>query len=273
MALFSGQFVNLELNEKNRTKTGSTLEVRINRKNSNYFNREGIIVTTEEIIQGSFAAPVTRTVWYTEYNPYDITVTPGAGKTISNTYAAEFQYVISNEQIQDGKRFGSKGIRVRLLENGTNNIIIEGILVLQTLELALPTIARFTVENIGKTLSIDIEGVNPEGDYRLNINRSDSNVPVATDVSVLPQTYSIPILEPMYRQLVLFTAQWYLGSLLILERTIAIRVPNFALGIHVKVDGQFREIAEEKMFVKVNGTWKKVVKVFEKIGGEYLSQE
>jgi hypothetical protein len=273
MALFSGQFVNLELNEKNRTKTGSTLEIRINRKNSNYFNREGIIVTTEETILGNFAAPVTRTVWYTEYNPFNITVTPGTGKTISNTYSSEFQYVIDNEQIQDGKRFGSKAVRVRLLENGTNNIIIEGIIVLRTLELALPTITKFTVQNIGKTLSLDIEGVNPEDEYRLRLVRSDSNVPIATNVVELPKNYVLPITEPMYRQLVLFTAQWYLGNLLILERVISTRVPNFRLGIYVKVNDQFKEIQEEKMFVKVDGQWKKVVKVFEKIGGEYLSQD
>lgn len=273
MGLFSGEFLNLELIEKNKTKTGSTLEILINRKNSNYFNREGIIVTTEEFINGLYASPVTRTTWYTEYNPYDITVTPGTGKTINNIYNADFQYVIDNENIVDGKRFGTRTIRVRLLENGTNDIIISGTITLQTLELALPTITQFSVENIGKTLQVNFLGVNPEGDYRLTINRSDSTTPILSNSALISHSISVPITVPMYRQLVLFTAQWYLGSELVLERTISIRVPNFRLGLYYKMNDNFILVPEGNMYVKSGGTWKKVEKVYEKIGGEYLSQD
>lgn len=273
MALFSGEFLSLELLEKNKTKTGSSLEIRINRKNSNYFNREGVIVTTEEFVQGTYAAPVTRTTWYTTYNPYNITVTAGTGKTISNNLALDLQFVISNESIQEGKRYGFKSIRVRLLENGTNDIIVEGVIELQTLELALPTISRFSVENVGKTLVLDFLGVNPESDYQLRILRSDQLTPALAFTAGTQHDITVPITEPMYRKLVLFTAQWFLGTQLILERTISIRVPNFKLGIYYKQNNEFVLIPEGNMYVKIAGLWKRVEKVYEKIGGDYLSQD
>jgi hypothetical protein len=273
MPLFSGEFLNLELLEKNKTKTGSTLDVRITRKNSNYFNREGVIVTTEEFIQGSFGAPVTRTIWYTEYNPYNVTVTPASGKTINNTYNADFQYIISNESIQSGKRYGSQFIRVRLIENGTTNIIIEGTIELRTLEIALPTIAQFGVTNIGKTLLVNFFGVNPDAEYRLRINRSDSLTPILINSPLTTHNISVPITESMYRKLILFTAQWFLGSQLIIQETISIRVPNFRLGIYYKQNNEFLLIPEGNMYVKVNDAWRKVEKVYEKIGGEFISQD
>jgi len=269
--IFSSEFLTLELNEKNKTTNSSILEVFLSRKNNNYYNREGIEIYVSEYEDGKYINQTLNAIWYTEYNPYSIAVVEDVKNVIANSYRFEKQFQIGNINLISGKRIGSRRIRVELIDFKNKQTILIGELELNTLEIPLPRTTLFTATNEGKNIKLQFKGINPKEDYRIKITASYLIDPIVNLLPLESFEVMLPILEPLYRQKVFFEAEWYLEDILIEKQKITFRVPSFDLGIFLKTPEGYNKI--KAMYIRKNGSIIKIEKVYQKIGGEFVSQE
>lgn len=329
--IFSSIYFYLELNQFDQGYDNGSLSITVRRKNSSYFNQEGINIVVEEYIDGAWVNTNHVYVWYTEYNPTETAQQPvfvyGSGTPISvtaDTFEGLVSYTgINNKTIFNGKRLGKKMIRVLLLRNNTNELFVVGEFDITTLEIALPTIHDFEATTLGKSINLYFKGVNPlnfnseveERLYKLKISSTLSATPILIDSDQQEAEFLLPILREYYEKkifedgldtgqfktktkterIVNFYAEWYIPAVIeqqiinegdddeiitdvIIEPEISMikkqyvyRVPNFALGLSIQTEAGPKKI--EAMYQKVNGQWRKVAKVYQKIGGSFLSQD
>lgn len=269
--IFSSEFLTLDLNEKNKTTNNSVLDVFISRKNNNYYNREGIEIYVSEYLDGKWINRTLNAILYTEFNPFNISVPSNPKNVIADFYRFEKTFQIDNVNLINNKRIGSKQIKVELIESKNKTVILIGEIELNTLEIPLPKINMFQVTNEGKSIRLKFQGINPRGDYRLKINASYLIEPIVNLLPITTLNTLLPITENLYRQQVLFEAEWYLGTILIERQKIVFKVPSFDLGLKFKTNNTFLDL--ENIYIKINNSFVKAEKVYQKIGGEYLSQE
>ena len=331
--IFSSIYFYLELNQFDRGYDDGTLSITVRRKNSSYFNQEGINIIVEEFENGDYVNTAHIYSWYTEYNPNNtppqaiIPVVSGANPIIitDDTFEGLIAFGgINNKTIFNGKRFGKKIIRVTLLRNGTNEVLVSGQFDITTLEIALPTIQKFEVKTIGKDINVSFRGVNPpdfsteglgEKLYKLRVSSLLSSDPILENTDQEVVLLNIPIIREYYEKqvfenglftgewetktrterIVNFYAEWYIPGVFeqqlinegtpqerivdvqiepeisILRKQFVYRVPNFALGLTVKVGDDHKKVAA--VYQKIDGQWRKAAKVYQKIGGAFLSQD
>lgn len=330
--IFSSIYFYLELNQFDRGYDNGSLSITVRRKNSSYFNQEGVNIVVEEEVDGAWTNTNHVYAWYTEYNPTDtarqqvFVYQSGSPVTvIDDTFEGLVSYTgINNKTIFNGKRFGKKRIRVLLLRNNSNELFVVGEFDITTLEIALPTVHNFEATTLGKSINLYFKGVNPvnfdsededERLYKLKISSTLSSTPILIDSQQEQVEFLLPILRDYYEKkvfvdgldtgqfvtktqterIVNFYAEWYIPAVIeqqiinegtaaevvtdviiepaitMLKKQYVYRVPNFALGLSLKTETGYEKI--EAMYQKVNGQWRKVAKVYQKIGGSFLSQD
>lgn len=330
--IFSSIYFYLELNQFDQGYDDGSLSIVVRRKNPAYYNQEGVNITVEDLVDGNYVNRSHVYSWYTEYNPNDTdqqTIIPiDNGDPIiitDDTFEGLVSFGgINNKTIFNGKRFGKRTVRVTLLRNGTNEVLVSGQFDVTTLEIALPSIHKFEVKTLGKSINVVFKGVNPpdfnseaqvEKLYRLRISSLLSATPIVTNLVDEKLELNIPIIREYYERqifedgiatgiyetkprserVVNFYAEWYIPAVVeqqlinegtpqetlrdvvvepeisILRKQFIYQVPNFALGLTLKVNGEHKKV--NAIYQKIDGQWRKVVKVYQKIGGAYLSQD
>jgi hypothetical protein len=312
--IFSGIYFYLELNQFDRGYDTGSLSITVRRKNSSYFNQEGINIVIDEFENGDYVNTSHIYSWYTQYNPNNTPqqeIVPFLDSEpiviVDDTFEGIVAFgAINNKTIFNGKRFGKKIVRVRLLRNVTNEVFIEGLFKLTTLEIALPTIHRFNAKTVGKKIKIDFKGVNPpnfgtesqeEKLYLLRISSTLSSTPIVENVDNEVYENLIPIVREYYEKQIFvdgiatgewetktktdrtvnFYAEWYIPSV-VEQQLINEGTPQERL-VDVEIEPEISILRKQFVYqvpnfalgitTKVNDEHKKVAAMYQKINGEW----
>lgn len=280
--IYNSKYINLELNQIARTSNSGTLAIKISRNNPYYYNREGVKVVIEETVDGQSFTTVDHIYsWFTKYNPknqdmedvvpYDGDLNNPPPIIEDDTfYIDNLNFSISMINADTTKRVGKKLIKIMLIENNTEEtIIVEGTIMLETLEIPEPVIHSINIKAVDNQLVVDVKGINPSNKYTLEVsNNFQGVIGTGSDADV---TYKSTIISSWYKETITYSVKWKLDGDIIKEERKSFTVPSLELGFRVKYNDEWRTV--KAIYVKENDKLKSVSDAYFKSAGEFLTQE
>lgn len=259
--IFSNNFVTMELIQKNQTLDNSTVSIKIKRNSQYYYNLRGMVLRIRSQQLNIDKRPY---VWYTKERWNGITGTEsnlmpapsidGIQESITNVFEYEEEFDLPNVRRGVTYRNGAADLEITLEENGTDRVLLKGLINMSTLNTALPRIygMNVSIERVNKIdyLVTRTSGNNPNKLYDLKLYSDLFGImdeftdPDATTSSV---EHRQQIMDAWRGQTYTTTFSFLLSNNVITSQEVTFRIPSDELGMFL--------LDERRVWLKADRAW------------------